>query len=567
MPTAVGLNSLRVLNQTGLPPENDETCQNGQSGAVVVISLLTRPPQPSFALVKSAMAESDFSLDGIDMNSFGNFSFGMTITRWITFAVTSVLALLLCLVCVVLAAIGGLSDRQRILYDRDMASMQDFIRLRNNINKMQDDVLLMLLIDNPAARDTRRNEIDQATKEIYSIFPGLEKRFQHDPKTTSQIKSLEKAMHDYINERDNELVPLLLQGDIDDAKTLIFGIEAENLQKIDQISAAFVEHSVAGALKQVKESTDNADLARTSVFAICLAAVTLSIAVCWLLRKKLSEATGQLHEAVGVLGNGVEQILSSVSESAAGTNETAAAVNETTATVEQLKQTSQLSSDKAKGVFQTAQRSEEISSAGRKATQETVEGMKRIRKEMDQIAQSMSRLNEKARDIVDIIATVDDLAKQSNLLAVNAAIEAAKAGEHGKGFAVVAQEVKNMAAQSKQATAQVRAILDEIQGAAAQAAQATEMGSQAVDAAVKQSTQASDSIIQLASSVSESATAAAQIASASEQQVHGADQVVTAMIGIKEAANHNISTITRVEEAGNSLSSLGRRLQDLVKRY
>jgi methyl-accepting chemotaxis protein len=491
----------------------------------------------------------------------------MKIGHWIIAAVGSVLILLLILVCVVLAAINGLSERQKVLYERDMQSMQDFIRLRNNINLMQNDVLLMLLIDNPAARETRKSEIDKATTEIYGIFPGLEKRFEHDPKTTSQINALEKAMHDYVNERDNELVPLLLQRDIEDAKTLIFGIEAENLQKIDNISATFVENSVAGALKQVKESSDAADLARTTVYIICLAALGLSFAACWLLRQVLQEATGELHEAVGVLGHDVERILSSVSESAAGTNETAAAVNETTATVEQLKQTSQLSSEKAKGVFQTAQRSEEISSAGRKATQETVEGMKRIRKEMDQIAQSMSRLNEKARDIVDIIATVDDLAKQSNLLAVNAAIEAAKAGEHGKGFAVVAQEVKNMAAQSKQATAQVRAILDEIQGAAAQAAQATELGSQAVDAAVKQSTQASDSITQLASSVSESATAAAQIASASEQQVHGADQVVTAMIGIKEAANHNISTITRVEEAGNSLTSLGRRLQELVRRY
>src|SRR5205823_8146844 len=116
-------------------------------------------------------------------------------------------------------------------------------------------------------------------------------------------------------------------------------------------------------------------------------------------------------------------------------------------------------------VADTAQKAAAISQTGKKATEGSAEGMNRIRQQMEAIAQSMVRLSEQTQSIGQIIATVDDLAQQSNLLAVNASIEAAKAGDQGKGFAVVAQEVKSLAEQSKQATTQVRSILSDIQKA------------------------------------------------------------------------------------------------------
>jgi methyl-accepting chemotaxis protein len=295
--------------------------------------------------------------------------------------------------------------------------------------------------------------------------------------------------------------------------------------------------------------------------------VILASLVSWSLVKNLSIANKQLHEAVGVLGNSVDQILSSIDESMTSSRETATAVQETTVTVQQLKETSRLSSETAKRVFDSARRSNEISAAGRRATEETLEGMSTIRSQMDAAVKSMVQLGEKSQDIVDIISTVDDLSRRANLLAVNAAIEAAKAGEHGKGFAVVAQEVRDMAAQSKGATTRVRAILDEIGNAASSAAQATELGARSVDTVVNQSSKATDSIVLLANSVTESSTAAATIATISRQQEEGADQVVHSMSGIKEAADRNVSAMGRLETAGLTLSSLRNQLRELVTRY
>jgi methyl-accepting chemotaxis protein len=485
----------------------------------------------------------------------------------IVVSLAAVLLLLLIVVATVFGSITDLRERQNTLATRDMSSAQGLVNLRNNINRMRSDILLMLLVDSTEVRDKCTAEIRQATSDSFAALSLLKTAYKDDKVNFPKIEKLEKTMHDYVTEQDTELIPLIVQRAIEDAKTLIFGIQADNLKTISELSEELSDNALKAVNTSVEQSRNTADAARNMALLFSMIAIILSVTACWSLIRNLKQATNELHQAVSVLGDGVNQILASVSESATGTTETASAVSQTTATVEQLKQTSQLSSEKARGVFESSQRSEEISSAGLQATEGTAEGMKRIRKEMDQIAQSMTRLNEKAHDIVEIIATVDDLAKQSNLLAVNAAIEAAKAGEHGKGFAVVAQEVKNMASQSKQATAQVRAIVEEIQAAAALAAQATELGSEAVDAAVKQSNQANDSIMQLANSVSESATAAAQIASASKQQESGADQVAVAMMGIREAAEHNVIAIGRVEEAANTLSSLGSRLQELVKRY
>ena len=155
--------------------------------------------------------------------------------------------------------------------------------------------------------------------------------------------------------------------------------------------------------------------------------------------------------------------------------------------MEQVRQTARVASDKARLVADSAQSAARVAQAGRRAAEETAEGMGRIRGQMGQIADSMAALGEQGQAIGAIIATVDDLAQQSNLLAVNAAIEAAKAGERGRGFAVVAQEVRSLAEQSRQATGRVRAILGDIQRATGGAVMATEAGGKAVEAGVAQS--------------------------------------------------------------------------------
>jgi methyl-accepting chemotaxis protein len=202
-----------------------------------------------------------------------------------------------------------------------------------------------------------------------------------------------------------------------------------------------------------------------------------------------------------------------------------------------------------------------------KSIEDTVNGMNRIREQMESIADMVVRLSEQSQAIGEIIATVNDIAEQSNLLAVNASIEAAKAGEHGKGFAVVAQEIRSLAAQSKQATTQVRNILFDVQKAIGSAVMATEQGSKAVEEGVKLSTQAGESIDILAESVTEVTNAGIQIAASSQQQLIGMDQVVSAMENIRESSLQTASSTKQTEKAAHDLHNLGQRLQEIVKLY
>ncbi len=286
-----------------------------------------------------------------------------------------------------------------------------------------------------------------------------------------------------------------------------------------------------------------------------------------LMVENLRRLTGQIAEGVNVLSTSANQISTSTTQLAAGASETASAVTETTTTVEEVRQTAQVASEKSRHVSESAQKVALTAQAGQEATQGTIGEMERIRKQMVSVADSMVRLSEQSQSVGQIIASVDDLSAQSNLLAVNAAIEAAKAGEHGKGFAVVAQEIRSLSEQSKQATNQVRGILSDIQKATSAAVMASEQGTKAVEAGVKQSGHAGQSIQTLSSSVSEAAQAATQIAASSQQQLVGVDQVATAMENIKQASSQNVASAKQLESAAQNLKELGQKLSHLVAQY
>jgi methyl-accepting chemotaxis protein len=283
--------------------------------------------------------------------------------------------------------------------------------------------------------------------------------------------------------------------------------------------------------------------------------------------ENLRRTTKDISEAINLLGSSASEILASTTQVASGTAETATAISETTTTVEEVRQAGQLSSRKAQNVSDIANRVAQVSRDGQKAVGETAAGMRNIRDQMDSIVATIVRLSEQSQSIGGIIASVSDLADQSNLLSVNAAIEAARAGEQGKAFAVVAQEIRSLAEQSKQATAQVREILGDVQKATSAAVMATEQGSKAVEAGVKQSAQTGEAIRVLAEGIGEAAQASTQIAASSQQQVVGMDQIGTAMENINQAGAETAASMRQMETAATNLHELGEKLKGLVEQY
>lgn len=272
---------------------------------------------------------------------------------------------------------------------------------------------------------------------------------------------------------------------------------------------------------------------------------------------------GGTQEGTKVLSSTSSQIFSSTAQLAASSNQTATAITETTATIEEVKKTSEISSRKSREVSVVAQQATEISEKGMMATENTIDGIHRIGGQMKTIGLSIDRLTEQSKAIGEIIATVNDLAEQSNLLAVNASIEAARAGEQGKIFVVVAQEIKSLSEQSKQATAQVKTVLNDVQSAIQASVIATGEGEKIVSEAVQLSAEAQKAIVKLADTINVFNDAALQTSVASQEQFVGMDQVAIAMENIKSASIQNVRTTKELEGAAKSLLSLAEKLSDI----
>jgi methyl-accepting chemotaxis protein len=524
--------------------------------------------------------------------------------------------IVLLLVAVAVTAYNGIvtiEESQRRLYELDFADAVDLSLLRTNSNGARLETLEMMLAPRRSEKEALQKTITDRTKVMDEIVARLRQHNSSDAQTLRQLDEFEQLRKDFEQTRDEKLFPLIMQGKNDEAEQLAVGPQGERHDRMHEILQRLGDAAIEDAHTGLAESERRAGESVRIVVVAGILAVALAVAAVLLLTRiiagplveisrvaervaardltvnvstdgrmdevgllaqtfrkmveNLRGVTREIGEGVNVLGSAASEILASTTQVASGASETATAVSETTSTVEEVKQTAQVSDQKARYVSETAQKSAQVSQGGRKAVTETIEGMSRIREQVEAIAESIVRLSEQSQAIGEIIATVNDLADQSNLLAVNAAIEAAKAGEQGKGFAVVAQEVKSLAEQSKQATGQVRAILTDIQKATSAAVMATEQGSKAVEAGVKQTAQAGEAVRTLAESIAEASQAATQIAASSQQQLAGMDQVALAMENIKQASAQNVASTKQAEVAAQNMHQLGLKLKELVSQY
>ena len=281
----------------------------------------------------------------------------------------------------------------------------------------------------------------------------------------------------------------------------------------------------------------------------------------------LQATIGELRGAALTLDKRSGDILGSVSRQAAMASQQAAAINETSTTASEIAQTSKQATQHADSVIEMTKRSDDLSQEGLQTVEEAVKASASLGEQVNKIAASMTGLSDRTLQVGEIISSVKDLAEQSNLLALNASIEASKAGDHGRGFAVVAMEMRNLAEQSKQAAVQIRAILQEIQRSARDAAEATDEGSKRASAAMGLARSAGEAIEGLAMVIRESAVAARQIANNTRQQTIGVDQMVTAIAELSQAINESAEGTRTIESGTAALSEISKQLAAAVQRY
>lgn len=251
----------------------------------------------------------------------------------------------------------------------------------------------------------------------------------------------------------------------------------------------------------------------------------------------------------------------------AASSEQAAAIAQATSNAEETKQTGVSARAGAQRIVQTAEKSVEVSSEGLTAVESSLKAINLTAERVGGISSGVDGLRGQIGEVGAIIALVNEIAGQSNLLAVNASIEAAKAGEYGRGFAVVAQEVKNLADQSKRATNQVRETLGRIQKAIEELTLLARSGQEAATAGVRSMEYTGDVINKLTKVISANVEAAQHIAINTNEQVVGLEQITQAMMSVNMAANDNLKVIQEVEETAKGFSLMSDEIEEWVGRY
>jgi len=229
-------------------------------------------------------------------------------------------------------------------------------------------------------------------------------------------------------------------------------------------------------------------------------------------------------------------------------------ITNTSSAVEQLTVSMKQVSNNAEASAEAARRALDAAEQGNRSVRDTLEGMQRIRSSVQATAKRIKALGDRSLEISEIVKVINDITEQTNLLALNAAIEAARAGEAGRGFAVVADEVRKLAEHSRSATKDIAALIKAIQAETNDAVVVMEEGTREVEIGARLADQAGRALDAISSVVRQSAELVQEISLASKQQVRGTEGVANAM--------QIISNITRQTSQGARQTS--RTVEQLV---
>jgi methyl-accepting chemotaxis protein len=292
------------------------------------------------------------------------------------------------------------------------------------------------------------------------------------------------------------------------------------------------------------------------------------------MRRVVESATASLAALFDQIQSSSVEVATSASgvretaaELAAGSSQQAAAVVEITATMEELARTAGVIATNAAGQAELAARAEAAGHDGAAALEAAVEGVEAVQQRIEVIAERSDTLGSRAREIYRVLDLITAIAQETHILSLNAAIEAAAAGEHGERFSVVAEEVRRLAERSRESVDSVRSLIDEFSATVRATVVATEEGSKAAERVLDQSRSTQEAVAQLRRALTDTARAAREISQATEEQRTASDQVVVTLREISEVIQRMADGLERFTDAADQLNLLALSIQLLTQSF
>jgi methyl-accepting chemotaxis protein len=281
----------------------------------------------------------------------------------------------------------------------------------------------------------------------------------------------------------------------------------------------------------------------------------------------LNAALNEVSETVSSTATAATQISASTEEMAAGAMEQTQQTTDVAASVEQMTKTILENTANASLAAQTAKEAGSKAKIGGEVVDNTILGMMRIADVVKHSAITVETLGKSSDEIGEIIQVIDDIADQTNLLALNAAIEAARAGEQGRGFAVVADEVRKLAERTTKATKEIANMIKQIQLDTEAAVTSMKEGTVEADNGKQLATRAGEVLKEIITNADKVSEIAVSVAAASEQQSSAAEEITRNIDLISNVAGQNADGTRQIARTAEDLSNLTSRLDNLIKKF
>jgi methyl-accepting chemotaxis protein len=304
--------------------------------------------------------------------------------------------------------------------------------------------------------------------------------------------------------------------------------------------------------------------AREAVIVVIVLGL-LSMASATLIAVRLNrDLRREVGAAVGHIQSSSAELEAAAAQQASGGRDQASAMSEITTTISELLITSRQIADNAQRVSKIAEETSDAALNGDATIDQTRQSISAIRTQVDQIVAHMLALGEKSQQIGGVVDLVSELAEQTNILAINATIEASGAGEWGRRFAVVAEEIRKLADRTAGSAKEIRALIDDVQGAVNTTVMATEIGAKSVDAGARQFDEATSSFRKIAQLVATTNDATREIELSTKQQSTAVEQVNVAASDTARVTRETEASATQTKQTAAHLANLSGNLLELV---
>lgn len=316
-------------------------------------------------------------------------------------------------------------------------------------------------------------------------------------------------------------------------------------------------------LLDVKQAASNtASDAVTAVIVIASVTTLFAFVIAILLTRTLSS---QIGAAVGHVQSSSAELQAAASQQASGSKQQAGAMTEISSTISELVATSRQIAESSQRVAQIAEQTATSARTGESTVDKGQESIAAIRRQIDLVVSHMLDLGRKSQEIGAVVDIVSELAEQTNILAINATIEASGAGEAGKRFAVVAEEIRKLADRVANSTKGIRTQIEDVRGAVNTTVMATETGAKAVDAGDRQFVDVAAAFKQIAGLVGTTTNAAREIELSTKQQATAAEQVRLAVSDVAQATQESETSASQTLQTASQLAGLSTDLRRLIQ--